>query len=69
MFQFDMYERLEAAKARQAMIVSDIRAARMAQQQVAELLKERKALRRFHIMFRVRRWLHRWMPRVARVML
>lgn len=69
MFQFDMFERLEAAKARQAMIVSEVFAARKAQQQVSALLLERKALRRFQVMFRVRRWMHRWMPRMARVML
>jgi hypothetical protein len=69
MFQFAMQDRLEMAKAHQAMIVSEVRAARMAQRQVAETLKEQKALRRFQMMFRVRRWMHRWMPRVARVML
>lgn len=69
MFQLDTFERFEVAKARQAMIVAEVRADRKAQRQVAELLKERWALRRFRVMFRVRRWMHRWMPGVARVML
>ncbi|MDF2630092.1 MAG: hypothetical protein K0R39_3923 [Symbiobacteriaceae bacterium] len=69
MFELDLHDRFEVAKARQAIIISEIFAARKARQQAAELLSERKALRRFHVMFRVRRWLHRWLPGVARVML
>lgn len=43
-----------------------IAAARDAQQAQAA---ERKALRRFHLMYRVRYFLHRMAPRMARAML